>query len=204
MRPARRSWPRPCASGIPGGEPASRSPAHCGRRNPARPAARRCGPGTRSGRRSAEGWSRRCRPQPPAGGSEGSAPAPRQLEPVADAPHGLDARVLDFSRGELLANLLHVHVDGSRVSGEVVAPHEVEQLAPLEHAAWMPGQQREQVELLRTKLHLRRAVTDLVALQIDLELARAYELWLVRLDLRPSQQSFSPRDELLRVKRLGQ
>src|SRR3989442_15393989 len=90
------------------------------------------------------------------------------------------------------------------VTGKVVAPDQVEQLAPLEDAAGVARQEREQVELLGPELNLRLTVPNLVTLEVDLELAGANELRRIRLDACAPQQRFGPSDELLGMEWLGQ
>src|SRR5439155_3911092 len=114
-------------------------------------------------------------------GAGAASPGFRHLKPVADAPHSLDFRVADSACGQLLPQLLHVDVHCARVTGEVIAPDQVEQLAALVDAPWMARQQGEQVELLRPQLDPGGTLADLMALEVDLQPAGPNEPRLVGL-----------------------
>src|ERR1700694_6353062 len=152
--------------------------------------------------RSTAGSRPRCPRRGRADGGGGSAR--RQLQPVADAPNRLDARVGDPRGGELLADLLNMDVHCPCVARKVVTPYQVQQLAALEHATGMPRQEREEVELLRPELYARGALADLVPLEVDFEPARPDQLGLVRLEPSSAQQRLGARHQLLRMKGLGQ
>ena len=68
----------------------------------------------------------------------------------------------------------------------------------------MSRQQRQQVEFLGPQVHSFGAVSHLVTVDVDLELARADELGLVRFSACAAQESLRTRDELLWMERLGQ
>src|SRR4029077_1362084 len=119
--------------------------------------------------------------------------ARRQLQPVAHAPHRLDARGRDLRSRELLADLLHVDVDRAGVTRKVVAPDQIQQLAALKTPAGMTRQQRQEVELLWPELDSSAALTHLMALEVDFELARPDQLGLVGLEASPTQQRLGTR-----------
>src|ERR1700687_2412322 len=151
--------------------------------------------------RSTAGSRPRCRRRRQADGGGGSAR--RQLQPVADAPNRLDARVGDPRGGELLAEPPDIVVPCPCVARKVVTPSQVKQLAALEHATGMPRQEREEVELLRPELYARGALADLVPLEVDFEPARPDQLGLVRLEASSAQQRLCARHQLLRMKGRG-
>src|SRR4030081_237404 len=69
------------------------------------------------------------------------------VEPIADAAHRVDpARPLRVV-AELLAQGLHMGVDGARVTGKVVAPHACEELLAPEYLSRMGHEEREEIEL---------------------------------------------------------
>src|SRR5438132_772262 len=75
------------------------------------------------------------------------------LQLVSDSPDRLNRWIGNAAAGKLVPELLDVHVDGAGVSGEVVTPDQIQQLAALEDPARVPGEQRQEVELLRPELH---------------------------------------------------
>src|SRR5438105_895319 len=79
---------------------------------------------------------------------------------VADAPHRDDRRRI----AELPPHLADMDVHRSRVTGERVAPHALEQLVARQDEAAVVEQLPEEIELLRREL-------DLVVPDVDLALA---------------------------------
>src|SRR5258708_39919841 len=67
---------------------------------------------------------------------------------VSDAPHGLDLRA---GAAQLVAQLLHVHVDRARLSGIREAPHVLEELVAGEDDAGLTAERLEELELLRAQ-----------------------------------------------------
>src|SRR6185295_18371177 len=112
----------------------------------------------------------------------------------------------DDRRGvaELPAQLADVHVHRSRVAGEGVAPHALEQLVARQHEALVVEQLPEEVELLRGELDLVLADEHLAAARVDLEVAvlELRALLLAALRRRAAEDRLDARDELARVERL--
>src|SRR5947209_9015713 len=86
---------------------------------------------------------------------------------VADAPDRDDGTGI----ADLAAQLAHVHIDGSRVAREGVAPDLLEQLIPGQHQAPVLEEGPEQVELLGRELHLLAVDRQLTAAGVDLDVA---------------------------------
>src|SRR5256885_10883780 len=125
---------------------------------------------------------------------------PRRADFVADTPHGHDRRGL----AELAAQLPHVDVHRSGVTGERVAPDALEQLVACEDEATVVEQLPEEVELLRRKLDLLVAHLDLAASGVDHQVAVLHHrvLGLLAIRRRAAEDRLHPRNELARVERL--
>src|SRR5262245_11141065 len=91
----------------------------------------------------------------------------RGAHPVPDPPDGPDRRGVS----ELPPELADVHVDGSGVARERVAPHALEQLVTREHEAAVVEELPQQVELLRCELDLLLSDANLAPAGVDHELA---------------------------------
>src|SRR4029453_9142473 len=127
------------------------------------------------------------------------------LEAVADAPYGLDARLLERASRELAAQGSHVDVHRSRLDEAVAAPDHVEQLFTTEDAAGRADQGGQELELLRRQLHLAAFHPDLEAVAINLQISDL-EAGLLFLGVRRAaapQHRADPGDQLAWRERLG-
>src|SRR6185312_3535221 len=90
---------------------------------------------------------------------------------IADAPNGHhDARVVRILL-DLGTQPLHVHVHQPRVCLVVVAPHLLEEHLAGEHLLRLEGESEQQFELERGEVDLRGAALDLVARDVEHEIA---------------------------------
>ena len=97
-----------------------------------------------------------------------------------------------------------MNVDGSRIAGERVTPHALEQLVAGQHEAAVVEQLPEQVELLGRETDLFVNNVNLALARVDREVAMTELLRLALPALRrgAAQDALDSRDELARVERL--
>src|SRR5438552_8696735 len=158
-------------------------------------------PATSSPTATTARYERKRRPAMLRGGIVVSVPSARSdQELISHAPDGLDHGACG---GELVAQLLHVDVDGPRLAGVREAPDVLEQLVPRQDDARLAAEGLEQLELLRPQRDRRPGHGHFVSRGVEQEVPDLERT-------RPSaaggaaDDRVDPRDELARVERLGE
>src|SRR5581483_9422248 len=93
------------------------------------------------------------------------------VEPVADAPDGVQVKGPARVGFDLFPQAPHVDGHRSGVDCRLVAPDARHQLVAGEHVARMGGEEPAELELLRRELDARAGAAGLAACTIALELA---------------------------------
>src|SRR4029077_6858251 len=127
------------------------------------------------------------------------------VAPVADPPHS--HHLERGARRELLAQPADVHVDRLAVTGELAAPHVLEQRVARMDASWEGEQVRDEVELAggqfdvdAIKDHAPRGTIDA---EVPYRVLFGNRLRLVGFRLRPAEDRMHSREDLADRERFG-
>lgn len=129
----------------------------------------------------------------------------RSLEAIADTMDGVEPLGLLGIIAQLGAKILHVAIDGALIALKVIPEHFLDQLHAVIHTAGMAGKRGEQLELGSRQIDFLALDQDLVARDIDDQIAEVEYLdgGLVGL-MGTAEQSANAGDELARRERLNQ
>ena len=95
----------------------------------------------------------------------------RSLEAIADTMDGVEPLGLLGIIAQLGAKILHVAIDGALIALKVIPEHFLDQLHAVIHTAGMTGKRGEQLELGSRQIDFLALDQDLVARDIDDQIA---------------------------------